>query len=118
MIGEEILLEIDSTLDRLIRNAEAMQTISFDELSEIEADAFQKTQESLLHHLIYMDRCLETKTQNLRIEGKKSARAQIQEKKQKFEKLKASYHTDLHTTLARKSDMLSKRRGKRLISTV
>lgn len=115
MVGEEILLEIDSTLNRLIRNAEAMQTVSFDELSEIEVDAFQKTQESLLHHLMHMDQCLESKAQNLRVEGKKSARSQIQEKKQKFEKLKASYHTHLHNTLTRKSDMLSKRRGKRLI---
>lgn len=115
MVGEEILLEIDSTLDRLIRNAEAMQTVPLEDLSEIELDAFQKTQESLLHHLIYMDQRLENKTQNSRAGGQKSARQQIQEKKQKFEKLKASYHRTVQDTLSRKSDILSKRRGKRLI---
>jgi hypothetical protein len=112
MVGEEILLEIDSTLDQLICNAEAVQTISFNELSETEIDAFQKTQESLIQHLLYMDQCLTSKTPTIRLEAK-SARAQIQAKKQKFEQLKASYHSSLRDSLTRKSDILSKRRCKR-----
>lgn len=114
MVGEEILLEIDSTLDQLICNAEAVQKISFTELSETEVDAFQKTQESLIQHLLYMDQCLNSKIQTTRT-GAFSARAQIQAKKQKFEALKQSYHSNLRDSLTRKSDMLSKRRCKRFI---
>ena len=55
MVGEEIILEIDATLDRLICNAEAVQNVNFNELSETEIKAFQKTQESLLQHLMHMD---------------------------------------------------------------
>ena len=115
MIGEEILLEIDSTLDRLILNAEAIQNVKLEELSETELEAFQKTQESLLQHFIHMDQFLETKTKNLRVQDKKSSRNQIQEKLLRFEKLKNSYHKEINHTLSRKSEILSKRRGKRIL---
>lgn len=117
MIGEEIILEIDATLDRLICNAEAIQNVNFSELSETEIEAFQKTQESLLQHLMYMDQCLETKTKNLKIQNQKSSRHQIQEKLAKFKKLKESYHKDMCNTLTRKSEMLSKRRSKKILIT-
>lgn len=115
MIGEEIILEIDSTLDRLICNAEAVQNVNFTDLSEAEIEAFQKTQESLLHHFMYMDQILETKTKTLKIQDKKSARNQIQQKLVKFEKLKESYHREM--TLIRKSEMLSKRRCKKVLAS-
>lgn len=118
MIGEEILMEIDSTLDQLICNAEAIQTVSLSELSETEIEAFQKTQESLLQHLIHMDQFLETKSKSLKVQDKKSSRFQIQEKLQKFEKLKDSYHKNIYNTMHRKSEMLSKRRGKKLLASV
>lgn len=118
MIGEEILMEIDSTLDRLICNAEAIQTVSLNELSETEIEAFQKTQESLLQHLIHMDQFLETKSKNLKVQNKKSSRFQIQEKLLKFEKLKDGYHKNIFDTMHRKSEMLSKRRGKKLLISV
>ena len=116
MIGEEILMEIDSTLDRLICNAEAIQTVHLSELSETEIAAFQKTQESLLQHLMHMDQFLETK--NLKPQNKKSSRQQIQEKLVRFEKLKNSYHKNIYDTMHRKSEILSKRRGKRLLENV
>ncbi len=117
MIGEEILMEIDSTLDRLICNAEAIQTVSLNELSETEIEAFQKTQESLLQHFLHMDQFLEQKTKNLRTQDKKSSRYQIQEKLVKFERLKSSYHKNIYDTMHRKSEMMSKRRCKRLLET-
>jgi tRNA A22 N-methylase len=49
--GEEILADIDCTLDRLIENANAIQNIALLEKSELEA--MQKTQESLFAHLLY-----------------------------------------------------------------
>lgn len=116
MFGEEILMEIDSTLDRLICNAEAIQNVSVQELSETEIEAFQKTQESLLQHLIHMDQFLETKRKNLRLQDKRSASYKIQEKILKFEKLKNSYHKNLAETNIRRTEMLSKRRSKRFLT--
>lgn len=115
MVGAEILLEIDTTLDRLICNAEAIQNINLNELSEIELAAFQKTQESLLHHLMHMDEFLETKRQNLRIQNIKSARYQIAEKMDRFTKLKTVYQKKITEANTHKSDILSKRRTKRLL---
>ena len=115
MIGEEILFEIDSTLDQLICNAEAIQEINLNELSQTELEAFQKTQESLLQHFLHMDLFLEEKTKNLRVQSKQSARAQIQEKLLKFENLKKSYHQEMSFSLSRKSEILSKRRSKKVL---
>lgn len=115
MFGEEILMEIDSTLDQLIRNAEAIQNVEMRDLSETEITAFQKTQESLLHHLLYMDQFLETKRKTLRLQDKRSASYKIQEKLLKFEKLKSKYSKNLSET-ARKTPILSKRRHKRLLA--
>ena len=115
MVGMEILIEIDATLDRLICNAEAIRHVSLTELSELELAAFQKTQESLLHHLLHLDQTLEAKKNSLRVEDKRSAQVQIRGKRAKFEKLKVSYHNSLAEATARKSEMHSKRRGKRLL---
>lgn len=115
MFGEEILIEIDTTLDRLICNAEAIQSVDINDLSETEIEAFQKTQESLLQHLIHMDQFLETKRNSLRLQDKRSASYKIQEKLLKFEKLKSSYHKNIAETAARKTEILLKRRSKKLL---
>ena len=113
MIGEEILIEIDATLDRLIRNAQALQTVCIQDLSEEEIEGFQKTQESLLHHLIHMDEFLQAKRSDLRRCDKRSASYKIQEKLLKFEHLKSSCQRSLSATRARKVELMSKRRGKK-----
>ena len=115
MFGEEILLEIDGTLDQLIRNAEVLQKVDVKSLSETEIDAFQKTQESLLQHLIHMDQFLVTKRNSLKVQNKKSASFKIQEKLIKFEKMKNTYHRDL-SAIQSKTPILSKRRNKRLLA--
>ncbi len=115
MVGEEILLEIDGTLDQLIRNAEAIHTVDLKDLSETEIDAFQKTQESLLQHLMHMDQFLVTKRNSLKLQDKRSAQFKIQEKLLKFEKMKTSYYKSL-TEVQRKMPIFSKRRTKRLLS--
>lgn len=56
---ESILAEIDATLDQLIQNAKSIQEISLKQLQTHEIDALQKTQESLLAHLIHMDKLLD-----------------------------------------------------------
>ena len=55
MLGEEILIEIDETLERLIHNADTMSQVKKTTLAGHEIEAFQKTQESLLEHLLHMD---------------------------------------------------------------
>ena len=114
MFGEEILTEIDGTLDQLIRNAEVLQKVDLKNLSETEIDAFQKTQESLLQHLMHMDQFLVTKRNSLRIQDKRSASFKIQEKLLKFEKMKNTYHKNL-SDIQSKMPILSKRRNKRLL---
>lgn len=115
MFGEEILLEIDGTLDQLIKNAEVIQKVDLKDLSEPEIDAFQKTQESLLQHLLHMDQFLVTKRNSLKLQDKRSASFKIQEKLLKFEKMKNSYHQSL-AEVKSKLPILSKRRNKRLLS--
>lgn len=115
MVGTEILLEIDSTLDQLIENAEAIQSANLQELSEMELSAFQKTQESLLHHLLHMDAFLEEKKKSLRIPNEQSARSQIAAKKAKFTRLKNAYQSQVDLAIHHRSDLLSKRKGKRLL---
>ena len=62
-----------------------------------------------------MDQALEEKRVNLRVQDKRSAQYQIQEKRTKFERLKTSYHKNISEIRAHKSEMLSKRRGKRFL---
>lgn len=115
MIGEDILMEIDSTLDQLIRNAEVIEHVDLKVLHQTEIEAFQKTQESLLQHLIHMDEFLVTKKDSLKRQSPKSASFKIQEKLIRFEKMKSSYHKSL-SKANRTLPILSKRRSKRLLS--
>lgn len=110
MIGEEILIQIDQTLDQLIRNAEIIQKVDLKELSENEIEAFQKTQESLLHHFLHMDQHLEHTRIDLRIQDR---RRENYKKYSKFEKLKSAYYKNISE--ARKRAVLSKRKTKRLL---
>lgn len=75
---EEILSDMDSTLEQLIKNANAFQKISTQSLFLSEIEALQKTQESLFARLIHMEELLKPQSthQNDRLEGieKKLAR--------------------------------------------
>ena len=116
MVGEEILQEIDATLDQLIRNAETLQDANIQELSETEIEAFQKTQESLIQRFIHMDQLLETKKQNLKAPDKRAGSYKIQEKLNRFEKLKSVCHKTIEETHRHTLPFLSKRRAKRFFS--
>ena len=105
----EIAQNIDTTLDQLIRNAEVFSKAELKDLSEIELDAFQKTQESLLQHLLQMDQLLVKQ----KPQDKRSASFQIREKRQRLEKLKSQYTKSLEETLQERSLILSKRKSKR-----
>ena len=53
--GEEILLDIDETLDQLIENTDVIKRITLNSLYTSEVEALQKTQESLLARLVHMN---------------------------------------------------------------
>ncbi len=61
MERRELLNEIDATLDQLIKNAAALTEVSSDPLYNTEVEALQKMQESLLAHLLHLDRFLKEK---------------------------------------------------------
>lgn len=61
--SEEILADIDATLDQLIENAAAIKCVSASALFQSEVDALQKTQESLLARLVHMNELLNTRSQ-------------------------------------------------------
>jgi len=51
--GEEILADINTTLDQLVQNAQALKTASMSNYFTHEVEALQKTQESLLARLMH-----------------------------------------------------------------
>ncbi len=57
--GEEVLVDMDDTLDQLIENAAMLNRISLDALFANEVQALQRTQESLLARLIHMNDLLD-----------------------------------------------------------
>lgn len=87
MFGYELIDEIDQTLDRLIENASLVKEVSIEKLSAVEKDAFFKMQESLISHFLHVDKKLEEKRNNLKIQDKRSCRYKIQEKLSKFRRL-------------------------------
>jgi len=114
MFAEQILTEIDATLEQLIKNAETLNGVNFSDLTENEVDAFQKTQDSLLHHLLRMDQFYETNRKSLQLQNARSVVYQIQEKYQRFEKLKSNVNHTIRQA-EKKIPFFSKRRNKRLI---
>ena len=77
MVAQEILMEIDATLDRLIQNAEAIADVDINELTVTELEAFQKTQESLVQHLLHTDQRLVAHRNGLSMHDTRSATFKI-----------------------------------------
>ncbi|MBI2743707.1 MAG: hypothetical protein HYX48_07305 [Chlamydiales bacterium] len=61
---EDLLAEIDRTLDQLIRNAEVAEGLSFHLLEENEVEALHKTQQSLHARLIHRQELLNRKPES------------------------------------------------------
>jgi hypothetical protein len=91
--GEEILADIDATLDQLILNAEVLRSAPIQTLQEEEVEAMQKTQESLLAHLLHMDRLLSCDKKKQLIQKKTGA--DIKEKISHFSRLNAKLIDDV-----------------------
>lgn len=58
---QDLLKEIDTTIDQLVKNADVLRHISSKKEYLEEVEALEKTQESLLAHLMHMDELLKTK---------------------------------------------------------
>lgn len=59
--NEQIQAQMDKTLDQLIKNAKVIRHVPTNKLEAHELDALQKTQESLLAHLMHLDELLNEK---------------------------------------------------------
>jgi len=109
MIAPKIVHEIDKTLDQLIQNAEAMSNADLESLSSTEVDAFQKTQESLLHHLLSLDQQM---TKEPIMSDARTACARVRAKRMQFQALESECGVILSEHKECNS-ILSKRRNKR-----
>ncbi len=114
MISETVLNEIDSTLEQLIKNAEILSQAEFSALSELELEAFQKTQESLLHHWMRMDRILQTSSQQGLAHQKNLTTHRIAEKAKRFKLLEPQVATATGE-IRKKHSLFTKRRHKKLL---
>lgn len=79
MIGEDLLQEINDTLDCLTRNAQAMQQGKLPKAS-YEKEIYEKTQESLLARLIHLDQRWESHPKELKKTKSPSPHFSIQKK--------------------------------------
>jgi len=87
--GEEILADIDQTLDQLIENADIINRISFNALFTSEIQALQKTQESLMARLMHMHELLEKDKKPQTPTKKANPLNQIENKLKEFGQLNA-----------------------------
>lgn len=106
--------EIDQTLDQLIENAEAISQVELADLSEIELESFQKTQESLLQHLLHVDELLSKKQKESLKQHPRTAALQIQEKKKRFQELNEEFEKELKA--ADPIKFICKRKTKKVIA--
>ena len=98
--NKDLIFEIDQTIDQLIENAKAIETISAQSCYEQELNALEKTQESLIAHLIHMDEILKKKSSFLDgealaqslVDNKLSQSGYIKKMLQKKENLAEALH--------------------------
>ena len=85
---EEILAEIDSTLNQLLINIEIVSDVLPSDLSETEISALHKTQESLLARFMHMTDLIKD-SERKKLQEKQTT--EIQSKLKKFGELNASF---------------------------
>jgi len=110
-MNEQIIQKMDQTLDQLIQNAEALSRTDLQTLCETELEAFQKTQESLLHHLLHMDQLMSKKTSS-NPQDPRLAINRLRKKRTHFLSLASKYEPQMNERQEKRS-ILSKRRKKR-----
>jgi len=91
MFAQEILSEMDITIDRLIVNAQTMNKVSNVGIIKEEIDSLQYAQEQLISHLIQMDSELKAKCSKIKTPNSNSASIKIRNKLRKFEELNSKF---------------------------
>lgn len=100
--AENILADIDSTLDQLILNAQAIQSISHRPVFAEEVALLQKTQESLLARLLDMQ-ALYANVQSPKVDAPKSTFSSLEKKLARFGKLNTKLIHKIEHRLKRKT---------------
>ncbi len=95
--SQEILNDIDSTLDQLIHNAELVKKVSLTALLENEIEALQKTQESLLARLVSMNELISPEERK-KIKDKKDHQKNLKQKVSSFSKLNNRFMKNMAST--------------------
>jgi hypothetical protein len=108
--GEVILSDIDSTLDQLIRNADAMNRIKDRRLFTNEVKAMHKTQESLIARLMHMHELYENEKKTP--EEQKPCLTRIENKLSKFGRLNAQMIAHLESGVKQRKVSVRARRRK------
>ena len=101
--GEAILADIDSTLDQLICNADAMNRITDRHLFTSEVKAMHKTQESLLARLMHMHELFDEDKKVIGEREQKMRLTTIEHKLAEFGKLNARMIQYLETGIQAKT---------------
>ncbi len=109
--GEEVLDDLDTTLDELIINAHTLREIQKTERFETESKALEKTQESLLARVLYRQKLLDEKRKKeLSIKAAEKENM-IDQKIEHFAKINTDLLYPIATTL---KPMRTKRRPLRI----
>lgn len=104
----QLLTEVDETLDHLIENAEALRGVDVASLLDEVLEAFQKTQESLLHRLLRIEE---------QMAAKKIGRdATLEKKRQRFLVLSTKLHVSIAEAM--RHPLLCKRKGKQRLDHI
>lgn len=104
---EEILAELDSTLNQLLLNIETVSDVSLSELSETEMQAMHKTQESLMARFMHTSDLIKEKERKKLQET--NALIKLQDKLKKFSELNTSFIKSVSSELSSTSPMPRKK---------
>ena len=91
MFAQEILSEMNITIEKLIVNAQTMNKFSNIEIIREEIDSLQNTQEKLIAYLIQMDSEFKNKCDEIKKPNLNSASVKIRNKLRKFERLNSKF---------------------------
>jgi len=104
---EEILAELDSTLNQLLLNIETVSDVSLSEISETEMQAMHKTQESLMARFMHTSELIKENERKKLQET--NVLIKLQEKLKKFSELNTSFIKSVSSELSSTSPMPRKK---------
>jgi hypothetical protein len=88
MMAEELLSEMDQTLDQLIINAKAIEQASYVRFDDYETELMHKTQQSLLARFIFLEKESNKESFN---QAKETAKELVYKKLQAYDTLHGKF---------------------------